>query len=74
MGNKPATGAKLPVVPGELRKNHVQVGLHIPPDPDDIENFLKRFVEAHQSKHLHGCAGSSPALQHTTGWTDTPLP
>ncbi|MET3591743.1 Fic family protein [Mesorhizobium shonense] len=66
----PATGAKLPVVPGELRKNHVQVGLHIPPDPDDIENFLKRFVEAYQSKHLTrlrriiGCA----AAHHRLVW------
>lgn len=48
----PDTGARLPVFPGELRAQHVRVGRHIPPDPEDLMPFLDRFVAGYTSPHL----------------------
>lgn len=48
----PDTGERLQVVPGALRENHVKVGRHFPPDPEDINAFLERFVEGYTSNHL----------------------
>jgi Fic family protein len=48
----PETHERLRVVPGELRKRHVKVGRHVPVDPNDIEAFLKRFVDAYSSPML----------------------
>src|ERR1700681_2261696 len=41
----PATKEKIKIVPGELRKDHVIVGRHIPPAPEDLPAFLQRFAE-----------------------------
>jgi Fic family protein len=48
----PTTEEKIKIVPGELRKDHVKVGLHIPPPPADLPAFLKRFAEGYSSSHL----------------------
>ncbi|CEJ88029.1 MULTISPECIES: Fic family protein [Hyphomicrobiales] len=48
----PTTKAKIKMVPGELRKDHVKVGAHIPPPPADLPAFLARFAEGYSSKHL----------------------
>ncbi|SPL62478.1 Fic family protein [Ochrobactrum soli] len=48
----PDTGERLEVVPGALRQSHVKVGRHIPPAPEDIDAFLRRFVEGYTSGHL----------------------
>src|SRR5205814_9571220 len=40
------------MAPGELRARHVQVGMHVPPDPDELPTFLKRFCEAYSANHL----------------------
>jgi Fic family protein len=49
----PTTKDKIKIVPGELRrKDHVKVGLHIPPAPGDLPAFLKRFAEGYSSSHL----------------------
>jgi len=48
----PETGERLPVVPGELRTRHVQVGAHYPPDPDDLPRFMARFDEAYDPTRL----------------------
>jgi Fic family protein len=48
----PDTGERLRVVPGELRRRHVRIGRHIPPDPQDLAAFLARLVESYQSTHL----------------------
>jgi Fic family protein len=48
----PKTGERLKVIPGELRKNHVKVGHHVPPDPADIDTFLNRFAEGYRSPIL----------------------
>ena len=43
----PDTGARLPVVPGELRRTQVMVGRHLAPEPDELPAFLDRFVAAY---------------------------
>jgi len=48
----PATKEKIKIVPGELRKDHVIVGRHIPPPPDDLPAFLQRFAEGYTAAHL----------------------
>lgn len=40
------------VTPGELRTGRVQVGRHVPPGPDKIERFLRRFVQAYHPSRL----------------------
>lgn len=52
MVENPATGEKLAVVPGELRKTTVKVGRHIPPEPAALPALLGRLVEAYSSKML----------------------
>ncbi|WP_245288206.1 Fic family protein [Bradyrhizobium sp. Ec3.3] len=48
----PTTKEKIKIVPGELRKEHVKVSLHIPPPPENLPAFLKRFAEGYSSTHL----------------------
>jgi len=48
----PTTKKKIKIVPGELRTDHVKVGLHIPPPPENLPAFLKRFAEGYSSSHL----------------------
>ena len=48
----PTTREKIKIVPGELRKDHVIVGRHIPPPPEDIPAFLQRFAEGYAAAHL----------------------
>lgn len=48
----PETGERIKMEPGELRTRHVAVGRHVPPDPDELDEFLRRFCEAYSSKHL----------------------
>ena len=64
----PVTGRQEPVIPGEFRKHHVQVGRHIAPDPGSIGTLLDRFDafygKAQQSKiaKLVGVAASHHRL------------
>jgi Fic family protein len=48
----PTSKEKIKIVPGELRKDQVKVGLHIPPPPEDLPAFLKRLAEGYSSSHL----------------------
>lgn len=48
----PETKEKIKLVPGALRANHVKVGRHVPPDPNELDAFLKRFVEANSAANL----------------------
>jgi Fic family protein len=48
----PDTGEKIKVVPGVHRDGTVQVGRHIPPLPENLDNFLRRFNEAYDSGKL----------------------
>ncbi len=44
----PSTGERVPVVPGQLRDRHVQIGRHIPPSPGAVPRFLERLHQACQ--------------------------
>lgn len=46
----PDTGKRIQVIPGALRDGHVKVGRHIPPGPDALPAFLKRFEEAYDAR------------------------
>lgn len=43
----PDTKERLPVVPGELRTSHVQVGRHVAISPGSLSRFLDQFEEAY---------------------------
>jgi len=46
------TGEKIKIVPGMHRDGSVQVGRHIPPLPENLNVFLRRFDEVYDSKRL----------------------
>lgn len=48
----PDTKKRIRVVPGEFRDGAVQVGRHIPPPAEDIEQFLNRFSEVYSGERL----------------------
>ncbi|MCL2716190.1 MAG: Fic family protein [Alphaproteobacteria bacterium] len=48
----PETKERLKMTPGELRLRHVRVGRHVPPAPDELPSFLKRFCDAYTARHL----------------------
>lgn len=48
----PDTKEKINVVPGRHRDGAVQVGRHIPPSPENLDVFLRRFNEAYDSRTL----------------------
>jgi len=45
----PATTKKIRVIPGEIRKDDVQVGRLIPVSPDAIPRFLDRYAQVYSS-------------------------
>jgi len=46
-------GKKIQVIPGKFRENHVQVGMHIPPAHNELDEHMKRFAEAYSPKVLN---------------------
>ncbi len=54
----PDTGERLRMIPGELRTGTVQVGRHIPPDPEALPRFMNRFAAAYDRRSCRKCARS----------------
>jgi len=48
----PDTGEKIKVIPGMHRERTVKVGRHIPPRPENLDMFLRRFDDAYDAKRL----------------------
>jgi len=48
----PETGERLQIIPGQLRKESVRVGRHIPPLPENIPAFISRFEQAYDPTNL----------------------
>ncbi len=48
----PDTGKQLAVEPGKFRASDVIVGRHIPPNANHIPQFMHRFEQAYNAKHL----------------------
>lgn len=53
---EPDTHERLRVVPGELRRRDVRVGLHVPVSPGAVPRFLAHF------EHIYGRAGRTDAI------------
>jgi len=66
----PDTGERIKVVPGLHREKTVKVGRHIPPLPENLDMFLKRFDEAYDAKRLSKLQGitSVAASHHRYVW------
>jgi Fic family protein len=50
----PVTEEKVEVVPGQLREDAVEVGLHIGPEAAELRRFLERFDRVYNLAGLHG--------------------
>lgn len=48
----PKTGERLRVEAGALRSRTVQVGRHVPPEPDALDAFLRRFAAAYDPRGM----------------------
>jgi len=48
----PDTGERIKVIPGEYRDREIIVGRHVPPPAEDLENYLERYNDAYDHKHL----------------------
>ncbi len=66
----PDTGRESRVVPGELRKEAVKVGRHIPPGFRTLSAFLDRFAEFYAPDRHHGAAKlvAVAAAHHRLMW------
>jgi len=66
----PDTGEKIKVIPGVHRKKNVRVGRHIPPNPENLDMFLKRYDEAYDAMRLSKlqCITSVAASHHRYVW------
>lgn len=56
--------------PGELRKENVVVGNHIPPEWESLPEFLERFEEVYESESVYGHKKliSAAASHHRLSW------
>ncbi len=63
-------GSVTSVIPGELRKEDVKVGMHVPPSYESVEEFLERFFEAYQLNSLEAIDKiiASAASHHRLAW------
>lgn len=50
--DNPDTGERLRVIPGELRTRSVRVGQHVPPEPEFLAAYMRRFSEVYEPKKL----------------------
>jgi len=66
----PDTEERIRIVPGEFRDGDVQVGRHVPPPAEDIEQFLSRFAEVYGSESLSSIAKikAIAAAHHRLVW------
>ena len=46
------SGREVDVVPGEYRRDFVDVGHHVPPPPSEVPIFMNRFEQAYAPSHL----------------------
>lgn len=67
---EPDTGRESRVVPGELRKEAVKVGRHIPPDSGSLDDLFQRFGEFYAPDRHHGAAKlvAATAAHHRFMW------
>src|SRR5271155_3489394 len=64
----PATKERLRVVPGELRRNDVAVGVHIAVSPGAVPRFLRRFEEVYGAVNKTESIVGAAAAHHRLVW------
>jgi Fic family protein len=64
------TGTEQEVEPGRFRQVAVKVGLHIPPEPEEIAGLLQRFVEIYAAESHQGTSRllAAAASHHRLAW------
>ena len=65
---EPETGKTLKVIPGELRRENVQVGRHIPVGPGEVKRFLHRFESVYGSLGRLETILAAAAAHHRLLW------
>lgn len=64
----PATGREIPVIPGALREDDVQVGRHIAISPGAVPRFLERFHTAYKKMGRTDAILASACAHHRILW------
>jgi Fic family protein len=64
----PVTKERVRAVPGELRRNDVQVGAHVAVSPGAVPRFLKRFEEVYGAVGKAESILSTAAAHHRLAW------
>ncbi len=66
----PETGRKSRVIPGELRKETVKVGRHVPPGSDTLDAYLDLFGRSYAPDRHHGATKlvAAAAAHHRLMW------
>jgi Fic family protein len=64
----PVTKERVRAVPGELRRNDVQVGAHVAVSPGAVPRFLKRFEEVFGAVGKAESILSTAAAHHRLAW------
>jgi Fic family protein len=64
----PATHARLPVVPGEFRRNHVKVGRLVPVSPGAVPRFMDRFESVYTGLDKVESVLAAAAAHHRLAW------
>ena len=62
------TGGRLRVVPGQYRRNDVQVGRHIPVPPEDIERCMRRWEAVYTKLPSRKIPLAAAAAHHRLVW------
>jgi Fic family protein len=64
----PATGERVPVIPGQLRHRDVQVGQHVGISPGAVPRFLKRFEDVFAKLGKSETVIATAAAHHRLAW------
>src|SRR5580704_15010158 len=64
----PATHARLPVVPGEFRRNHVKVGRLVPLSPGAVPRFMERFESVYTGLNKVESVLAAAVAHHRLAW------
>lgn len=64
----PATGERVRVVPGELRRHDVQIGRHVAISPGAVPRFMARFSEVYGRLGKADGILASAAAHHRLAW------
>ncbi len=64
----PDTGERIRLIPGELRKNHVKVGQHVPISPGALPRFLEKFEYQYSGLGKSETIIAAAAAHHRILW------